>query len=39
MAIAIGQLKVANIYTIAVAALERNWTLYAHTPARGTPTR
>jgi uncharacterized protein (TIRG00374 family) len=37
MAIAIGQLKVANISTIAVAALERSWTLYAHTPARGTP--
>ncbi len=37
MAIAIGQLKVANIATIAVAALERGWTLYAHTPARGTP--
>ena len=37
MAIAIEQLKVANISTIAVAALERSWTLYAHTPARGTP--
>lgn len=37
MAIAIGQLKLANISTIAVAALERSWTLYAHTPARGTP--
>jgi uncharacterized protein (TIRG00374 family) len=37
MAIAIGQLKVANISTVAVAALERSWTLYAHTPARGTP--
>ncbi|MGO4442120.1 lysylphosphatidylglycerol synthase domain-containing protein [Mycobacterium sp. 2YAF39] len=37
MAIAIGQLKVANISTIAVAALERSWTLYAHTPVRGTP--
>ena len=37
MAIAIGQLKIANISTIAVAALERSWTLYAHTPVRGTP--
>ncbi len=37
MAIAIGQLKVANISTIAVATLERSWTLYAHTPVRGTP--
>lgn len=37
MAIAIGQLKVANIETIAVAGLERGWTLYSHTPARGTP--
>ncbi len=37
MAIAIGQLKVANISIIAVAALERSWTLYARTPARGTP--
>jgi uncharacterized protein (TIRG00374 family) len=37
MAIAIGQLKVANTSTIAVAALERSWTLYAHTPTCGTP--
>jgi hypothetical protein len=37
MAIAIGQLKLANIATIAVAGLERSWTLYAHTPAHGTP--
>jgi uncharacterized membrane protein YbhN (UPF0104 family) len=37
MAIAIGQLKVANTSTIAVAALDRGWTLYAHTPARGIP--
>ena len=37
MAIAIGQLKIANISTVAVAALERSWTLYAHTPVRGTP--
>ncbi|HEX2213562.1 MAG TPA: lysylphosphatidylglycerol synthase domain-containing protein, partial [Mycobacterium sp.] len=37
MAIAIGELKLANTSTIAVAALERGWTLYAHTPARGIP--
>lgn len=37
MAIAIGQLGVANTSTISVAALDRGWTLYAHTPARGTP--
>ena len=37
MAIAIGELKAANTSTIAVAALERGWTLYAHTPVRGAP--
>ena len=37
MAIAIGELKVANTATIAVAALDRGWTLYAHTPVRGLP--
>ena len=37
MAIAIGDLGVANTSTIAVAALDRGWTLYAHTPARGHP--
>lgn len=37
MAIAIGQLGLANTSTISVAALDRGWTLYAHTPARGTP--
>ena len=36
MAIAIGQLGVANTSTIVVAALDRGWTLYAHTPTRGT---
>jgi len=35
MAIAIGDLGVANASTIAVAPLDRGWTLYAHTPARG----
>lgn len=37
MAIAIGDLGVANTSTIAVAALDRGWTLYAHKPVRGTP--
>ena len=37
MAIAIGDLGVANTSPLAVAALDRGWTLYAHTPARGTP--
>ncbi|BBZ29706.1 membrane protein [Mycolicibacterium madagascariense] len=35
MAIAIGELGVANSTTIALAALERGWTLYAHTQPRG----
>ncbi len=35
MAIAIGNLGVANTSTIAVGALERGWTLYAHKPVRG----
>jgi glycosyltransferase 2 family protein len=37
MAIAIGDLGVANASMIAVAALDRGWTLYAHKPVRGTP--
>ncbi|GAB3033742.1 lysylphosphatidylglycerol synthase transmembrane domain-containing protein [Mycobacterium bourgelatii] len=37
MAIAIGDLGVANTSTIAVAALDRGWTMYAHKPVRGTP--
>ena len=37
MAIAIGDLDVANTSPLAVAPLDRGWTLYAHTPARGTP--
>jgi uncharacterized protein (TIRG00374 family) len=37
MAIAIDDVGIANSSTMAVAALERGWTLYAHTPARGTP--
>ena len=39
MAIAIGDLGVANTSTIAVVALDRGWTLYAHTPPRGVPIR
>lgn len=37
MTIAIGDLGVANTSTIAVAALDRGWTLYAHKPIRGVP--
>lgn len=37
MAIAIGNLGVANTSIVAVATLERGWTLYAHQPVRGTP--
>jgi glycosyltransferase 2 family protein len=37
MAIAIGDLGVANTDSLAVTPLDRGWTLYAHTPARGTP--
>ncbi|HUO37956.1 MAG TPA: lysylphosphatidylglycerol synthase transmembrane domain-containing protein, partial [Mycobacterium sp.] len=37
MAIAIGNLGVANTSPIAVTLLERGWTLYAHTPVRGVP--
>lgn len=36
MTIAIGDLGVANTTSMAVAGLERGWTLYAHTPPRGT---
>ena len=37
MAIAIDDLGVANTSPLAVTPLDRGWTLYAHTPARGTP--
>ena len=37
MAVAIGDLGVANTSTIAVGALDRGWTLYAHKTVRGTP--
>jgi uncharacterized membrane protein YbhN (UPF0104 family) len=37
MAIAIGDVGVANTWMIAVATLDRGWTLYAHQPVRGTP--
>src|SRR5882757_8477866 len=36
MAIAIDDLDVANSSTLAMAALDRGWTLYAHTPPSGT---
>jgi len=35
MAIAIGDLGVANTSTMAMAPLDRGWTLYAHTPPSG----
>jgi len=37
MTIAIGEAGVANTSSIAFAALERGWTLYAHKPVRGIP--
>ena len=37
MGIAIDDIGVANTTTVAVADLDRGWTLYAHTPARGRP--
>ena len=37
MAIAVGDLGVANTSTIAVGALDRGWTLYAHKRIRGVP--
>ncbi|WP_123027651.1 lysylphosphatidylglycerol synthase transmembrane domain-containing protein [Mycolicibacterium stellerae] len=37
MAIAIGDLGIANTSPMAVTPLDRGWTLYAHTPDRGTP--
>ncbi len=37
MAIAIGDLGIANTSPLAVTPLDRGWTLYAHTPARGAP--
>ncbi|WP_349269813.1 membrane protein [Mycolicibacterium parafortuitum] len=37
MALAVGNLGMANTSPIAVATLERGWTIYAHKPAHGTP--
>ncbi len=37
MAIAVGELTLANTTPIAVASLDRGWTLYAHRTSRGTP--
>src|SRR5580693_2070318 len=37
MAIAIGELGIANTATIAVGTLDRGWTLYAHKRIRGEP--
>jgi len=37
MTIAVGDLGVANTKTLTVTGLERGWTMFAHTPARGVP--
>ncbi len=37
MALAIGDLELANTAPLAVAPLDRGWTLYAQSPARGIP--
>ncbi|KAA8960146.1 lysylphosphatidylglycerol synthetase family protein [Mycobacterium sp.] len=37
MAIAVGELGVANTSVVALAELQRNWMLYAHRPDRGAP--
>ncbi|KDF01231.1 membrane protein [Mycolicibacterium aromaticivorans JS19b1 = JCM 16368] len=37
MTIAVGDLGVSNTTTMVVAALERGWTLFAHTPPLGSP--
>ncbi|PRC45344.1 TIGR00374 family protein, partial [Mycobacterium sp. ITM-2017-0098] len=39
MALAVGNLGMANTTPIAVAPLERGWTIYAHKPAHGTSLR
>jgi uncharacterized protein (TIRG00374 family) len=37
MTMAAGDLGLANSTTLSLSSLDRGWTLYAHTPARGTP--
>ena len=37
MTIAAGDLGVANTATLTVAGLDRGWTMFSHTPPRGTP--
>ncbi|OBH04928.1 MULTISPECIES: lysylphosphatidylglycerol synthase transmembrane domain-containing protein [unclassified Mycobacterium] len=37
LAIAVGELGLANTVTIAVASLDRGWMMYAHRPIRGIP--
>jgi uncharacterized protein (TIRG00374 family) len=37
MAIAVGDVGLANTSTVAVASLDRGWMLYAHRPIRGAP--
>ena len=36
MTIAVGELDVANTSTVSLAGLERGWTMFAHSPPRGT---
>ena len=36
MTIAVGDLHIANTSTLALAGLDRGWTVFAHTPPRGT---
>ncbi|TDK84645.1 lysylphosphatidylglycerol synthase transmembrane domain-containing protein [Mycolicibacterium mucogenicum] len=37
MTIAVGDLELANTRTVALAALDRGWTMFAHSPAIGVP--
>jgi uncharacterized membrane protein YbhN (UPF0104 family) len=37
MTIAVGDLELANTRTVALAALDRGWTMFAHSPATGVP--
>ena len=37
MTIAVGDLDLANTRTVALAALDRGWTMFAHSPASGVP--
>lgn len=37
LTIAVGDLGIANTTTLTLAGMERGWTMFAHTPPRGTP--